>query len=152
MALHRKSKPIDSPWAAAVDPSWFGFVRLSDVAAVANVAAVRAAAAASAAAAAGSAAVAAAAAGIAVAAATVVAVATKVAGAAGTAAAAAVAAAAGCLLLMWYLAIAAATVLLQALDLDEAMLLMQRLHSVCLLWWSFCGRVTAEKKRRGNES
>jgi len=152
MALHRKSKPIDSPWVAAVDPSWFGFVRLSDVAAVANVAAVRAAAASAAAAAVGSAAVAAAAAGIAVAAATVVAVATKVAGAAGTAAAAAVAAAAGCLLLMWYLAIAAATVLLQALDLDEAMLLMQRLHSVCLLWWSFCGRVTAEKKRRGNES
>lgn len=129
------------PWAAAVDPSWFGFVRLSDVAAVANVAAVRAAAAAASAVAAGSAAVAAAAADIAVAAATGVAAATEVADAAGIAAAAAVAAA-GCLLLLWYLAIAAATVLLPALDLDEAMLLMQRLHSVCLLWWSFCGRVT----------
>jgi len=125
-------------------------VRLSDVAAVVNVAAVRAAAAAASAVAAGSAAVAAAAADIAVAAATGVAAATEVADAAGIAAAAV--AAAGCLLLLWYLAIAAATVLLPALDLDEAMLLMQRLHSVCLLWWSFCGRVTAEKQARNKRN
>jgi len=149
----------------AVDPSWFVFVRLFDAVADANVAAaadvaaavVRAAAVVAAAAVAIVAADGSVTAAVDSAAVAAAADVSAIVAATAVAAADIVAAAASYhllrqLLSLLYLAIAAASVLLQALDLDVAMLLLrrrqwhQRLHSVYLLWWRFCGRVTVNQK------